>query len=53
MNIKLLAAVVIVAVLGLTSSPQARAAGSEIVLGDVDDLSGLYADIQGAGAVEA
>jgi len=52
-NIKLLAAVVIVAVLGMTSSPQARAAGSDIVLGDVDDLSGLYADIQGAGAVEA
>jgi branched-chain amino acid transport system substrate-binding protein len=37
----------------MTSSPQARAAGSDIVLGDVDDLSGLYADIQGAGAVEA
>jgi branched-chain amino acid transport system substrate-binding protein len=29
------------------------AAGEEIVIGDLDDLSGPYADVQGAGGVEA
>ena len=33
--------------------PQALAAAGDIVLGDIDDLSGLYADIQGTGGVEA
>ena len=32
---------------------RARAANSDIVIGDIDDLSGLYADIQGPGGVEA
>jgi branched-chain amino acid transport system substrate-binding protein len=29
------------------------AAGAEIVIGDIDDLSGTYADVMGAGGVEA
>ena len=53
MNIRLLAAVAIAAVAGVTGLPRALAAGSDIVLGDIDDLSGLYADIQGMGGVEA
>jgi branched-chain amino acid transport system substrate-binding protein len=32
---------------------QAAAAGNEIVIGDIDDLSGPYADTGGAGAIEA
>jgi len=52
-NIKVLAAVAIAAVAGVTGFPQALAAESDIVLGDIDDLSGLYADIQGTGGVEA
>jgi len=52
-NIRLLAAVAIAAVAGVTGLPRALAAGSDIVLGDIDDLSGLYADIQGMGGVEA
>jgi branched-chain amino acid transport system substrate-binding protein len=37
----------------VTGCPQALAAASDIVLGDIDDLSGLYADIGGTGGVEA
>jgi branched-chain amino acid transport system substrate-binding protein len=33
--------------------PRALAADGNIVLGDIDDISGLYADIQGTGGVEA
>jgi branched-chain amino acid transport system substrate-binding protein len=29
------------------------AAGDQIVIGDIDDLSGVYADVQGQGGVEA
>ncbi len=36
----------------LGAAPAARAA-DEIVIGDIDDLSGNYADLAGAGAVEA
>jgi branched-chain amino acid transport system substrate-binding protein len=32
---------------------QAYAAGDNVVIGDIDDLSGNYADVAGAGAVEA
>ena len=28
---------------------EARAAGEQIVIGDIDDLSGVYADVQGQG----
>jgi len=36
---------------GLAST--ASAAGEEIVIGDIDDLSGVYADVLGAGGIEA
>jgi branched-chain amino acid transport system substrate-binding protein len=34
-------------------SPLALAAGDDVVLGDIDDMSGVYADVEGAGGVEA
>ena len=53
MRLKVLAAVAIAAVISVSGFPQALAADGDIVLGDIDDLSGLYADIQGMGGVEA
>ena len=53
MRLKVLAAVAIAAVISVSGFPQAFAADGDIVLGDIDDLSGLYADIQGMGGVEA
>jgi branched-chain amino acid transport system substrate-binding protein len=37
----------------LASSYAADAAGEQVVLGDIDDMSGVYADVEGAGGVEA
>ncbi|MGB9332169.1 MAG: ABC transporter substrate-binding protein [Steroidobacteraceae bacterium] len=37
----------------LTSPRAAWAAGDEVVIGDIDDMSGVYADVMGAGGVEA
>ena len=31
----------------------AQAAGNKVVIGDIDDMSGLYADVIGPGGVEA
>src|SRR6516225_3897146 len=39
---------------GLLASPLAAyAAGEPVVIGDIDDMSGVYADVEGAGGVEA
>ncbi len=37
----------------LTSPCATWAAGDEVVIGDIDDMSGVYADVMGAGGVEA
>jgi branched-chain amino acid transport system substrate-binding protein len=37
----------------LASPCAAWAAGDEVVIGDIDDMSGVYADVMGAGGVEA
>jgi branched-chain amino acid transport system substrate-binding protein len=37
----------------LAAASAARAADNEVVIGDIDDLSGLYADVGGPGGVEA
>jgi branched-chain amino acid transport system substrate-binding protein len=37
----------------LTSPCAAWAGGDEVVIGDIDDMSGVYADVMGAGGVEA
>ncbi len=50
MNLKLFAIGLAVA---LAASPAARAAGNDVVIGDIDDLSGVYADNLGPGGVEA
>ena len=53
MNIKILAAVATTALISLTAFQRALAGDGDIVIADIDDLSGLYADIQGTGGVEA
>ena len=35
------------------AAPGAMAAANEVVIGDIDDMAGLYADVIGAGGVEA
>ena len=35
------------------AAPLARAAANEVVIGDIDDMSGLYADVIGEGGVQA
>lgn len=44
---------VLCAVFGLAASGPAGAAGEQVVIGDIDDLSGVYADAAGLGAAEA
>jgi branched-chain amino acid transport system substrate-binding protein len=41
------------ALLGLMAASPASAAGDPVVIGDIDDLSGVYADAQGQGGIEA
>ena len=38
---------------GMAHVPSAVAADPDVVIGDIDDMSGIYADVAGAGAVEA
>jgi branched-chain amino acid transport system substrate-binding protein len=37
----------------VAASPQAVRAADAVVIGDIDDMSGVYADVEGAGGVEA
>src|SRR5450755_294687 len=53
MTIGILVSRLAAALVSLTASCAAAAAGDEIVIGDLDDLSGTYADVLGAGGVEA
>jgi branched-chain amino acid transport system substrate-binding protein len=47
-------AITTAAVLGIVACPPAAlAAGDQVVIGDIDDMSGVYADVMGAGGVEA
>jgi branched-chain amino acid transport system substrate-binding protein len=39
--------------LSLYASSQSRAAGEQVVIGDIDDMSGVYADVIGQGGIEA
>src|SRR6202047_2185754 len=41
------------ALLSLYASSQSRAAGEQVVIGDIDDMSGVYADVIGQGGIEA
>ena len=53
MKLKALAIGLAAALTSLAGSSVARATGNDVVIGDIDDLSGLYADIVGPAAVEA
>jgi branched-chain amino acid transport system substrate-binding protein len=53
MKLKALAIGLAAAVTSLACSSVARATANDVVIGDIDDLSGLYADIQGPAAVDA
>jgi branched-chain amino acid transport system substrate-binding protein len=53
MRLKALAIGLAAALTSLAGSSVARATGNDVVIGDIDDLSGLYADIQGPAAVDA
>ncbi len=44
---------VVLLLASLAGARAAPAADSEVVIGDIDDLSGLYADVMGAGGQEA
>jgi branched-chain amino acid transport system substrate-binding protein len=48
-----ISAVCLVALAAITAPPAAIGAGSEVVIGDIDDMSGVYSDNGGAGGVEA
>ena len=53
MKLKTLAMALAAALAGIVSAPAALAAAPDIVIGDIDDLSGNYADVAGTGAVES
>src|ERR1700722_19673610 len=53
MKRKTLAIVNVVALALIASIQAANAATTNVVIGDIDDLSGNYADVAGAGAIEA
>ena len=53
MKRKNIAIAVCMAFSGALAASSANAAGNEVVIGDIDDLSGVYADIIGQGGIEA
>jgi branched-chain amino acid transport system substrate-binding protein len=53
MKRKTLAIATMVALALITNAPAVNAATNDVVIGDIDDLSGNYADVAGAGAIEA
>jgi branched-chain amino acid transport system substrate-binding protein len=53
MKRKTLAITTMVALALMANVRAANAATSDVVIGDIDDLSGNYADVAGAGAIEA
>jgi branched-chain amino acid transport system substrate-binding protein len=53
MKRKTLAITTMLALTLMAGAPAVNAATSDVVIGDIDDLSGNYADVAGAGAIEA
>jgi branched-chain amino acid transport system substrate-binding protein len=53
MKLKTLTIGLVAAFATMVSAQAALAAADDVVIGDIDDLSGTYADVAGAGAVEA
>ena len=48
-----ISAICLLALAAITAPPAAIGAGSEVVIGDIDDMSGVYSENGGAGGVEA
>ena len=53
MKPRMLTVATVAACLSVASPHGARAAGEQVVIGDIDDMSGVYADVMGAAGVEA
>jgi len=53
MRTQMLSSSIGIALVALAAVPAAQAAGDQVVIGDIDDMSGVYADVMGAGGVEA
>jgi branched-chain amino acid transport system substrate-binding protein len=53
MKLRALGMGMLAALAAAAAAPTALAAGDQVVIGDIDDMSGVYADIVGAGGVEA
>src|SRR6266478_3632772 len=53
MNLRKLAIAIAAALATAAGSRAALAAADQVVIGDIDDMSGVYADVLGAGGVEA
>src|ERR1035438_2010158 len=53
MKLKTLALAISTALGATLAAGAAHAAGNEVVIGDIDDLSSLYADVIGQGGIEA
>jgi branched-chain amino acid transport system substrate-binding protein len=53
MKLRTLAIGIAAALATAAGSRAALAAGDQVVIGDIDDMSGVYADVLGAGGVEA
>jgi branched-chain amino acid transport system substrate-binding protein len=53
MNFRTLGAATLAVFLAAMTQRPALAAGDEVVIGDLDDMSGVYADVMGAGGIEA
>jgi branched-chain amino acid transport system substrate-binding protein len=53
MRSRMLAIATVAAGLSVATPHSARAAGEQVVIGDIDDMSGVYADVMGAAGVES
>jgi len=53
MKLRKLAIAIAAALATAAGSRAALAAADQVVIGDIDDMSGVYADVLGAGGVEA
>ncbi|MFT4096161.1 MAG: ABC transporter substrate-binding protein [Rhodoblastus sp.] len=53
MKFRLMSSALFGALMASVSFAPAQAAANKVVIGDIDDMSGLYADVIGAGGVEA
>src|ERR1700689_4167718 len=53
MSFRVLAIMAAALVMSVAGPPAPRGANEEVVIGDIDDMSGVYADVLGAGGIES